>query len=340
MRYLVFCHIFSHRMYALASWLNARDDAEVMIVSSAPWQSSELRGVRRVHFRPSSRRGSIGGIMGEWEDAVQKGRQALSTLETVRATGFVPDIILNSSMSGAGLCLKQAFPEAFLVHYIERAKNAADAEFRGLMHFVQTKMADMAFAWEGFPGIQRAPLAVDTGYFQPATGQRGKNIVFGFVSQPLVALLKSLAGEQDLSGVTILLPGRNVRNKLQEEGAIPENVNLEVNPGFEKLREIFSRASVYVQPTEGAAIPIELLLAMSSGVSVMTNCANPFFRPGINCLRIKRGQGVLKSLEDPGLEKIGANARQDVLKNFCLDAVLPPHFEKILASRNLYRCRH
>ena len=43
MRYLIFCHIFSHRMYALASWLNARANAEVMIVSSAPWQFSGLR---------------------------------------------------------------------------------------------------------------------------------------------------------------------------------------------------------------------------------------------------------------------------------------------------------
>ncbi len=79
-------------------------------------------------FPASSRRETSGGIMGQWEDAVQKGKQALSTLETVRATGFVPDIILNSSVSGAGLCLRQAFPEAFLVHYIERVPNAADAK--------------------------------------------------------------------------------------------------------------------------------------------------------------------------------------------------------------------
>ena len=334
MRYLIFCHIFSHRMYALASWLNARANAEVMIVSSAPWQCSELRGVRRVHFRASSRRETAGGIMGQWEDAVQKGKQALSTLETVRATGFVPDIILNSSVSGAGLCLRQAFPEAFLVHYIERVPNAADAKFRDILHAVQTSMADISFAWEGFPGILRAPLAVDTDYFRPAGVRRGKNIIFGFVSQPLVSLLKNIAGAEDLSGVTILLPGRNVRKKLEEEGVVPENVNLEVNPTFERLREIFSAASVYVRPAKGSGIPVELLLAMSAGVAVMTDCANPFFRPGVNCLRIRRGQGVLKSLEDPNLEKIGASARRDVMRNFGLEAALPAHFEKIMASRD------
>ena len=117
------------------------------------------------------------------------------------------------------------------------------------------------------------------GLFPAGRRQARQNIIFGFVSQPLVSLLKNIAGAGGPVGGDNFAAGPQCPESWRKRAWFPKNVNLEVNPTFEKLREIFSAASVYVRPAKGSGIPVELLLAMSAGVAVMTDCANPFSGP-------------------------------------------------------------
>lgn len=329
MRYLLFCHSISRRLVPYAAWLKSRPGNEIMLASSESWQNFDLPGVKRVHLKNPAIRKQPEGPMDYWEKAVNAGKKALQTLESLRASGWEPDIILNTSISGSALGLLQAFPKAFLVHYVEPMGhiNAASADFHALLQDVHIRQAKLAFSFENYPGLSRAPLAVDCDFFVANDKPRGPHLVLGFFDSGLLSSMLKLAQmRQDLK-ITMILPNNYIKKRLQID--FPENICLAVNPPMAQLREILASASLYIQPGGSRKIPLELLMAMSCEAPVMTNCPNPFFRPGENCLKLNRRQNILEFLDDKRLGQIGARGRADVLATFSIPAALPAHFAAI-----------
>ena len=122
MRILFLNDAFPGRLGALAACLAADPQHEVLFASSHCRQGFSLPGVRRVLLK-KSKNTSTGqnrdAFEQEWSWALKVGRLSLSSLLKLRAMNFTPDMVLTASAKGHAFFVRQVFPEAFYVSYLD-----------------------------------------------------------------------------------------------------------------------------------------------------------------------------------------------------------------------------
>lgn len=119
---VLFCNYnFPGQLGPLATWLARKH--EVLFASCYERRSFSIPGVRRVLTLLDRRKPPTlaDPVLQPLQLTLAVGRQVRSTLERVKASGFMPDIVACSSMNGPGLFVRDVFPEAFHVVYMDEA---------------------------------------------------------------------------------------------------------------------------------------------------------------------------------------------------------------------------
>lgn len=121
---ILFCNYsFPGRLAPLAAWLASSPGNEVLFASCFERRNFKIDGVRQVYTKLRSSRSTSDCCQDAFLDylsgSVRIGRKMQSTLSYLRESGFVPDIILYSSMNGPAMFLKQVFPESFKIAYLD-----------------------------------------------------------------------------------------------------------------------------------------------------------------------------------------------------------------------------
>lgn len=127
MRVLFVHQNFPGQYLHLAPALAARGDE---VVALAIEESNALPGVRVVQYKPE--RGSSSGIhpwVADIETKVIRGEAAAQAALSLRAKGFRPDVICAHPGWGEALFLKDVFPDARLLSFIEFFYQAEGADF-------------------------------------------------------------------------------------------------------------------------------------------------------------------------------------------------------------------
>lgn len=122
---ILFCNdSFPGNFEALAGLMAADPADEVLFLSTFVRKDFSIPGVSRVRLRLNREKSSQekDAFFPAWERAYRVGRQTFQTLQHLRESGFIPDMILVSSADGPGLFLRHAFPNAFIVSYLDRYK--------------------------------------------------------------------------------------------------------------------------------------------------------------------------------------------------------------------------
>jgi hypothetical protein len=121
---ILFCNdSYPGNFEKLAAALAADSSHKVLFMSMYARRAFSLPGVSRVRLKVNRDRNldekEHDPFFSEWEKTVRTGRYAFRTLCTLRSSGFVPDMILSAAGSGVSMFLRRAFPESFLVSYLE-----------------------------------------------------------------------------------------------------------------------------------------------------------------------------------------------------------------------------
>lgn len=183
MRILFCADNFPGRFGPLASAF-AAEGHEVLFASHYGRRDFSLPGVRRVLLKPARRRtqpeSPDEAARQEWARALTTARYASDAFASLRKNGFVPDLCVFSSLSGAALALSRSWPESVLIGCAEgmRARTSreeAEAVVLRLRSCLAQAHACFAFSEDrlaGMPPLLRRhacvlPPAVDTDFFSP-----------------------------------------------------------------------------------------------------------------------------------------------------------------------------
>lgn len=149
MRILLVNHSFPGDLGPLLAALAAEPGHEILFASCRGRRDFSLPGVRHVVLSSSrSRRLAGDGAGVTLERALEAGRQALQAFRQLRQSGFVPDMVLLSSALEQGLFLRDAFPDAFVVGFMDNVPDAGLAGdgrglVRHLLHCRQKEQCDL-----------------------------------------------------------------------------------------------------------------------------------------------------------------------------------------------------
>lgn len=128
-------------------------------------------------------------------------------------------------------------------------------------------------------------------------------------------------------GVEYVVAGKSVKDRRYEERLRMLGVRLELNPSTERLRELYSRASVYVHPSSFDAFSLAVLEAMASGLPVVASpVAREQVEEGLNGYLVAGEdyqEPILRLMADASLRRqMGAASRRLVEERFSWDVAV------------------
>lgn len=354
MRFLFVSYSFPGALGPMAQWL-ARDAASQVIFATSRFrQELPLPGVHRVMLRRPPRNRAAGGYLDQWEQAMATARSAAASLETVRDSGFAPDIIFNASSNGAFLACLQVYPECFSVNFLEPAPESRPTCKRDL-EALQILSASLNFAfapqdaaaWNGLlrQELLAAPRLVDGEFFCPDKSGRG--------DQPRLAVFCAGAEEGCLQACRQLLAGRpRLRVSLVAANsfsyrrlqalcpACPANMAIQPWPRMDALRDLLREASLCLF-VEGRP---DFLPAAACGAPVIFAGEAgelPAFvrKSGARSPQELAGE-LAQALDRPReLAGLGEEARARALAAHASSALMPAFFGQIRAAWQRWRER-
>lgn len=374
MRILFISNYFPGDLGPLARVLAAAPENEVLCASIRQRKDFVLPGVRRVRLK------NCHALFGEgqapvsriWEEAVQRGAGGLRSMQSLRESWGMPDIIFASLAAGAGLFAPQAFPGAFIVAYAESGlKNYSllPEELRNawaLMQGVLFLQGNLCYAFSEEErrlfapqlqgGIRLVPPCVDTDLFsrkaaEPWPGEAGPLLTLnaiGVDGRPLAELLKSVhaalrALPQCRAAVLTENRGRSESIALAAGawgGACRNRLEVYDALPFLRYRDLLAASSLVVCPGSGEAQSRGMLQAMSCETLLMArpDVAN-FLRPGVNMLGLTAGDpadavlAALQGIPPGGTPTPQARmARRNVLAHFSEASVVPRHLDEVMLA--------
>ncbi len=126
--------------------------------------------------------------------------------------------------------------------------------------------------------------------------------------------------------IPYIVAGKSVGDVAYENRLRDLGVQLELNPSDHRVRQLLSRASVYVHPSEFDAFSLAVLEAMASGLPVVASevCREQVL-DGVNGFLVEGDayiEPVRRLAEDSVLRRrMGKKSRERVVRNFSWDAV-------------------
>lgn len=374
MRYLFISYIFPGPLGAMASWLASRNENQVIFASTRSRQELPLPNVQRVVVKtyPGKKGFEDPDYFDLWEEAARAGKAARSSLELVKSSGFEPDMIFSASSNGSALGLRQIFPDAFLVNFLEEENftRSAQAALRRGIQSLQVLQANLAFAFtekrksfyppELWPKIGLAPQAIDSGFFDPAHAQPFHCWKFGAQDRDLLTVFAQGLEEHALFHcwnacleilekcpairIVLLVNGTYALRRLTRV-EIPEKLStrlfMEAHLRQDNLRDLLASSLLAIFP--GEFIPMGLLEAMSCASCPVLGNHRYFLKNGWDCLemppiteRLMAGT-IAQFLAHPeALKEIGLHARRTAVENFGAESVMPRFFSKIEEAYRLW----
>ena len=311
MRILFLNESFPGREGVIAAAFAADPKNEVLFASSYSRLGFSLPGVKRVLLKvaraPQQLDAGKSTFDQEWNRALKVGKYTLTSLQDLRETGFVPDIIINASARGHGFFLSQVFPEAFVVLYPDNYffLPGADTVYspKGKLcqsllgaSLMQSHSIFVFYGWQKqfFPAsvrdaIQVAPMFVDTDFFAPEAasplpaemgGGAGERISFSINSveaaraKTIWAFVMLLLHRRPQASVLLLSGNDQVRQALQEVASRlrgPETERLHLLPRLSlgEYRDLLCASHAHVNLGVASVLERARLEIMSCGALLM-----------------------------------------------------------------------
>jgi len=120
MRILFIHRAFPSQFRYIAEELARDPENQVIFLTTAMEGGEDIPGVRRVGYKPvMPTHGKTHGYVTHLENAVAYGQAAYTVARTLKAQGFVPDVIFGHSGWGPLLFMKDLFPDVPLLSYFE-----------------------------------------------------------------------------------------------------------------------------------------------------------------------------------------------------------------------------
>ena len=311
MRILFLNESYPGREGVIAAAFAANPKNEVLFASSYSRLGFSLPGVKRVLLKvvrtPQQPEAGKSSFDQEWARALKVGKYTLASLQNLRETGFVPDIIINASARGHGFFLSQVFPESFVVLYPDnyfflpgadtvyspKGKLCQSLQGASLM---QSHAVFVFYAWQKhfFPAsvrdsIQVAPMFVDTDFFAPEAakplpaelgGHAGECISFSVNSveaaraKTIWAFVMLLLHRRPQAHVLLLSGNDQVRQTLQDVaarlgGAETERLFILPRLTLATYRDMLCASSAHINLGVAAVLERARLEIMSCGALLM-----------------------------------------------------------------------
>lgn len=349
MRFLCLCHALTPALAPLLEHLASNPQNQLLIAQVRQKKDISIANARHVKLKRPEIKKAPRNLPECWQIAAQIGKCALQSLEVIAQSGFSPDVVLLATLSGSSLGIREVFPDAFQVAYLENleAENEAVRRYRKQMIAIQIMESDLVYdlggAIQDGNEVKTGPLCVNPVLFRPLEfsdiGYSSKlpEIVFSQLglsktetdkwleiikifsqahSRTVHVLAPDMAGLRKVSGLG--LPGLSCSCHLSNSQAAG----------------LFGHARLLVWP--GEEITPELLQAMSCGVAIAAPRIDGLLEPGINCVPLPEKnlpEKLLELLRDPELlVRMGSAARKTVLENFSQEKVIPSHIAEILSA--------
>lgn len=353
MRYLLLCHSFPSLMSPIARWLAGQPESETLVAAAWIRGSQELPGLKKILLKKPKNLPEPENYMDYWANAVKIGRHALFSLQSIQASGFKPDIIFACTASGAALALPEAFPDSFLVNYLDQPAglDPAESAMRARLQSLQIAGSHMNFSFsqaaaESQPPalrklIKKAPVGVDLDFFQyRAFGDRQDIALFSFpeggeMSQWLDYLQNIQDKRPECKFVIIAYSLKN-RNSLQAGlERLPTKARgammVEYNPHPDLARRLYGAAKLLISPE--IEVRGQMLEAMACGVPVMC-AADKFLKDGKNCVKFSHSASKVADIlrDEKALARMGLQGAKDVAKKLDAAGLTARHMRSILAE--------
>lgn len=342
MRFLFVSNVISGYLAPILEFIAARPENELIVASERVRKGSEIRGARRVKLKHPDVREKPESIFAYWQMAANTGKLAQQSLETIAESGFMPDIVMACTINGATLGLRDAFPGAFRISYLEsrNEKSLAASRFKRQMQILQTFESDLVFAFgkmdKRLSSLARpAPLAVYAKYFSCAKNGLENDAAIFFLKNLDEGdfnrwFIKALSYCKNRQKKTVLwLPDMEVLRAclkiIEKDEQLSKCLECVCNPLDSQAREIFCKAELFVWP--GKEIIPEVLQAMSCGLIVAASKVGDILVHGFNCI-------PLENYDKPEIisKVAGLRARQTVLEKFAADKIVPEHLNEIMEA--------
>lgn len=374
MRFLFLTYISPGPLGAMATWLAANPQNKVIMASSRSRQENPIPNIQRVVLKsyPCRKPEKEPDYFDLWEEAAKAGKSARASLESVKQSGFEPDIILGATSNGAALGLRRIFPDAFLANFLEEENffKPGQSQMRMDLQCLQILQANMSFAFtearkKSYPPelqarIGIAPLAVNADFFSPEKARPFSCWKFAQILPELVtvsarnltendlfhcwnACLEILAARPDCQ-IVLLVNGSYVMRRLAHL-QIPENLAsrlyIECHLRQDIWRDLLCASALAVFP--GNPAPFGILEAMACATPPLLAREWYFLKPGWDYLGMPGSRAaqirmaVHDALENKNkLLEIGLLSRKTVTAGFAADVAMPRFFPQISRAYELW----
>lgn len=356
MRFLVICHKYPGRMSPIVHWLAGNPDNEVVLATNRYRFGYKEANVRRVNLKEQDRRPVLENSLDYWIEAAITGKKALSSLKQINNSDFVPDIILVSTGNGSALGLRDIFPSAFIVNYLEpgHSKDFRKVEIWQRLQIIQSIESNLIFSFADSCGFELArqickpityvPMCVDTDYFLPVSGKKRDSIIINlrnFNMQKKFMLLGKIleSANNYVQCKKIVILAHNVmRQKILDyissmTAIIDKEIDIECDSTREADREIYAKALLYI--SLAPEMQMETLEAMSCEVPVMTNPKAGILEghgTSLDISKLNSISALFGNMQE--LDKMATRARKYLVQNLDYKKIMPVHIGQIMASFN------
>lgn len=374
MRFLFLTYISPGPLGPMATWLAENTENKVIIASSRSRQENPIPNIQRVVLKnyPGRKPEKEPDYFDLWEEAAKAGKSARVSLESVKQSGFEPDIIFSATSNGAALGLRQIFPDAFLANFLEEENffKPGQSQVRMGMQCLQILQSNMSFAFtearrkscppELQTRIDIAPLAVNADFFSPNKARPFSCWKFEVILPELVTFYARNLTETELfhcwnacqeilaarpnCQIVLLVNGSYVMRRLAHL-QIPENqasrLSIEYHLRQDIWRDLLCASSLAVFP--GNPSPFGILEAMACATPPLMAKEWYFLKPPWDCISMPGSKAeqichaVHNALEDKNnLRETGLRSRQTITDNFAAKVAMPRFFPRIARAYELW----
>lgn len=350
MRFLCLCHTITPNLEPILKHIASLPQNQLLIAQARQKRDIDIPHARLVKLKRPEIKKAPQNLPDCWQIAAQIGKYSLQSLKAIAQSGFTPDAILLATLGGSSLCVKDVFPDAFQVAYLENlgAENEAVMGYRRQMRAIQIRECDLVYDLNGSRQegdyVRPGPLCVNPAFFRPVectdSGLAGKSpeIVFALLGLPpaeTVGWLETIKifSQGRYKAVHVLMPDMAGGRKALSLGIPGQSCSCNLsNP---QAAELFGHARLMFYT--GEEITSTLLQAMSCGMAIAAPRIEGVLEPGVNCLPLP-GKSLPEKLRELSgdhelLARMGIAARKTILENFSQETIIPGHIAEIMSFK-------
>lgn len=352
MRFLFVSYAFPGSLGAMASWLGSGDDRQVIFASSRSGREAPLPNVQRALLKkyPGKKQNDSPEYFEFWADAIRAGIAAGASFNAIKASGFAPDVIFCASSNGAALNIRDIFPRAFVINFVE-SENFIKPErefFCRDIQALQILKANQSFAFSA-DAVKRAypplrdklkiiPPIIDCSFYVPGQKDRDSILLICDANpDAFIRLALDILKARQSAIVTILCSNAYTLRFFREFNPptqIAHRLRINAMNAAETTRDLFSSAICVVTRHAGVAFAEALACGCVTVILGNGETENEIVFP-VSRDDSKQAAALVAELVEDGrkLKRYVKLAREYALKNFCAEKIMPQFFSEIMERR-------